>query len=177
VAGKPEEGGEQTVRTIGVISDTHGLLRKEALDALEGSRLILHAGDVGDPSILERLAEMAPVHAVHGNTDGGDLRRLLAPTVLVDLGAGDGSVGAAGAQGPLAYVLHDLADLDLDPAAAGIAMVVTGHTHEPSAEEREGVLYLNPGSAGPRRFRLPVTVAKVVIGGGKVEAEFLEIAG
>ena len=163
------------MRTIGVISDTHGLLREEAVRALEGSELILHAGDVGDEAILERLGVIAPVHAVHGNTDGGDLRRLLPPNALVDLGAEDGNVGAAGAKGPLAYVLHDLADLDLDPAASDIAMVVTGHTHEPRAEERGGVLYLNPGSAGPRRFKLPVTVARVVIGGGKVETEFLEI--
>ena len=163
------------MRTIGVISDTHGLLREEAVRALEGSELILHAGDVGDEAILERLGAIAPVHAVHGNTDGGDLRRLLPPNALVDLGAEDGNLAEAGARGPLAYVLHDLADLDLDPAAAEIAMVVTGHTHEPRAEEREGVLYLNPGSAGPRRFRLPVTVARVVIRGGKVETEFLEI--
>lgn len=163
------------MRTIGVISDTHGLLREEALEALKGSELILHAGDVGDEFILERLGEIAPVHAVHGNTDGGDLRRILPPTTLVDLAAEDGRVVETGAGGPLAYVLHDLADLDLDPAAAAITMVVTGHTHEPRAEERDGVLYLNPGSAGPRRFRLPVTVAKVVIRGGTLEAELLEI--
>lgn len=163
------------MRTIGVISDTHGLLRLEAVEALEGSELILHAGDVGDEAILERLGEIAPVHAVHGNTDGGDLRSLLPPNTLVDLGAEDGNVGQVGAKGPLAYVLHDLDDLDLDPAASEIAMVVTGHTHEPRADKRNGVLYLNPGSAGPRRFRLPVTVARVVVGGGKVEAEFLEI--
>ena len=163
------------MRTIGVISDTHGLLREEALKALEGSQLILHAGDVGDESILERLGEIAPVHAVHGNTDGGDLRRMLPPTALVDLGAEDGHPAEAGAKGPLAYVLHDLADLDLDPAASDIAIVVSGHTHEPRAVEKWGVLYLNPGSAGPRRFRLPVMVAKVVIEGGKLETEFFEV--
>lgn len=165
------------MRTIGVISDTHGLLREEAVEALRGSQLILHAGDVGDEAILERLGEIAPVHAVHGNTDGGELRQLLSPTTLVDLGAEDGNLSEVGPSGPLAYVLHDLLDLDLDPATAGIAMVVTGHTHEPKAEERDGVLYLNPGSAGPRRFKLPITVAKVVIGGGRVEADFLEIVG
>lgn len=163
------------MRTIGVISDTHGLLREEAVRALEGSELILHAGDVGDEFILERLGEIAVVHAVHGNTDGGDLRRLLPPNALVDLGAEDGNLAEGGARGPLAYVLHDLADLDVDPGAAEIAMVVSGHTHEPRAEEKDGVLYLNPGSAGPRRFRLPVTVARVVIGAGKVETEILEI--
>lgn len=162
------------MRTIGIISDTHGLLRPEAVKALEGSELILHAGDVGDPTILDRLGEIAPVHAVHGNTDHGELRHRLPATTVVDLSAEDGTV-AQGTDGPLAYVLHDLADLDVDPAAAHFAMVVTGHTHEPLMEERDGVLYLNPGSAGPRRFTLPVTVAKVVIGGGKVEVEILEV--
>ncbi len=163
------------MRTIGVISDTHGLLRPEAIHALEGSHLILHAGDVGDPAILERLGEIAPVHAVHGNTDGGDLRRTLPATAMVDLAAEDGRPSDAGPKGPFAYILHDLQDLDLDPAAAGIGMVVSGHTHAPLAEERDGVLYLNPGSAGPRRFTLPVTVAKVVLADGRVEAEILEI--
>jgi len=168
------------VRTIGIISDTHGLLRPEAVRALEGSALILHAGDVGEAGILDRLREIAPVHAVRGNTDRGELRDALPATALVDLAARDGRLAtragdAAESAGPLAYVLHDLYDLDLDPAAAGIAMVVSGHTHEPLAEERGGVLYLNPGSAGPRRFRLPVTVAKVVVGAGRVEAEILQI--
>jgi len=165
------------VRTIGVISDTHGLLRPEAIHALEGSALILHAGDVGDPRILERLAETAPVHAVRGNTDMGELRRTLPATAMVDLGARDGRPGGAGSGGVLAYILHDLLDLDLDPVAAGVGMVVSGHTHRPVAEEKDGVLYLNPGSAGPRRFSLPVTVAKVVIRDGRVEAEILEIVG
>jgi putative phosphoesterase len=165
------------VRTIGVISDTHGLLRPEVIRALEGSALILHAGDVGDPRILERLAEIAPVHAVRGNTDTGELRRSLPATATVDLGAADGRPGNAGPTGPVAYVLHDLLDLDLDPGTAGIAMVVSGHTHRALAEEKEGVLYLNPGAAGPRRFSLPVTVAKVLLGGGRVEAEILEIVG
>jgi len=165
------------VRTIGVISDTHGLLRPEAIRALEGSALILHAGDVGDPGILERLAEIAPVHAVRGNTDMGELRRMLPATAMVDLGAADGHPSHAGPAGPLAYVLHDLLDLDLEPEAAGVAVVVSGHTHRPVAEEKGGVLYLNPGAAGPRRFTLPVTVARVTLDEGRVGAEILEIAG
>lgn len=162
------------MRTIGIISDTHGLLRPEALKALEGSELILHAGDVGDARILERLRDIAPVHAVHGNTDHGELRRELPATAVVDLRSEDGSV-EEGTHGLLAYVLHDLEDLDVDPVAADLVMVVSGHTHKPLVEERDGVLYLNPGSAGPRRFKLPVTVAKVVIGSGKVETEILEL--
>lgn len=163
------------MRTIGVISDTHGLLRPEAIRALEGSDIILHAGDVGDARILERLGEIAPVHAVHGNTDAGEVRSALPATAMVDLAAADGRPGDAGPPGPLAYVLHDLLDLDLDPAAAGVGMVVSGHTHRPEIREREGVLYLNPGAAGPRRSTLPVTVAKVVLADGRVEAEILEI--
>ncbi len=138
------------MRVIGIISDTHGLLRPEAVAALEGSDVILHAGDVGDPAILDRLAEIAPVHAVHGNTDFGRLREELPETEVVEV-----------ADGVLACVLHILEDLDLDPAAADIAMVVYGHTHRPRVERRSGVLYLNPGSAGPRRFTLPVSVARV----------------
>lgn len=163
------------MRTIGIISDTHGLLRPEALKALEGSELILHAGDVGEASILEALGEIAPVHAVHGNTDHGSLRSDLPATLVVELATGDGEATPGGQSGPLAYVLHDLEDLDLDPVASGIGMVVTGHTHRPAIREKDGVLYLNPGSAGPRRLQLPVTVAKVILGAGKVEAEIVEI--
>jgi putative phosphoesterase len=149
------------VRTIGVISDTHGLLRPEALHALEGVDLILHAGDVGDVSILSRLGEVAPVLAVHGNTDRGPLRHSLPHTAVVDLGTVDGVPRDAEPRGPTAYVLHVGEELELDPAAAGFAVVVTGHTHIPHAEERNGVLHLNPGSAGPRRFDLPATVARI----------------
>lgn len=169
------------VRTIGVISDTHGLLRPEALAALRGSALILHAGDVGGPGILEELGRIAPVHAVHGNTDWGELRAGLPRTAVVDLASADGTVGPipGGEVGPIepaapaiadalrsgviAYLHHGDRALDLDPAAAGIALVVSGHTHRPRVEERGGVLYLNPGSAGPRRFTLPVTVARVTV--------------
>jgi putative phosphoesterase len=152
------------VRTIGVISDTHGLLRPEAVVALEGSALILHAGDVGNARVLEGLREIAPVHAVRGNTDGGELRGMLPATAVVDLGSGS-----------LAYLLHGDRELDLDPPAAGIVLVVRGHTHVPSVERRGGVLYLNPGSAGPRRFRLPVTVARVRVEEGGLNAEIVEL--
>jgi putative phosphoesterase len=170
------------VRTIGVISDTHGLLRPEAQEALEGSHLILHAGDVGDPAILDALQRIAPVFAVHGNTDRGALRAALPRSVVVDLGAPDGRIargeGAPQPRGPVAYVHHGDGELELDPEAAGIALVVSGHTHEPLNVRRGGVLYLNPGSAGPRRFMLPVTVAKVKVGeDGSMSAEVVEILG
>lgn len=168
------------MRTIGVISDTHGQLRPEAEHALQGSDLILHAGDVGDPRILEALERIAPVFAVHGNTDYGALRAALPRSVVVDLGAPDGRIadgpGAPEPRGPLAYIHHGDRELELDPEAAGIAMVVSGHTHKPLNERWGRVLYLNPGSAGPRRFTLPVTVAKVrVTDDGSVAAEIVEI--
>lgn len=163
------------MRIIGVISDTHGLLRPEAVAALEGSELILHAGDVGDLRILDELRRIAPVHAVYGNTDWGEVRGRLPRIAEVDLGSEDGKVAGAPA-GPLAYVHHGDRELDMDPAAAGIEMVVSGHTHRPLVHERDGVLYLNPGSAGPRRFTLPATVARVRVGeGGKLEAEIVTL--
>ena len=132
---------------IGVIADTHGLLRPEALKALRGVELIIHAGDVGGPEILAALQALAPVYAVRGNTDRGDFGRSLPQTQVVPVG------------GVQLYVLHELFCLDLDPAAAGLAAVIFGHSHRPHLERKEGVLYLNPGSAGPRRFTLPVTMA------------------
>ena len=163
-----------------MISDTHGRLRPEAEEALRGSDLILHAGDVGDPAILEALGRIAPVFAVHGNTDFGVLRAALPRSVVVDLGAPDGRVaegsGARPPTGPLAYVHHGDRELELDPEAAGIAVVVSGHTHKPLNERWGPVLYLNPGSAGPRRFTLPVTVARVKVGDdGTLAAEIVEI--
>jgi len=134
---------------LGLISDTHGLLRPEALAALQGSDLIIHAGDIGDPAILDSLRAIAPVTAVRGNIDKGDWASRLPETAIVE---------AAGAR---IYVLHDIHQLELDPAAAGFQIVVSGHSHKPGQSERAGVLYLNPGSAGPRRFRLPVTVARL----------------
>ncbi len=136
---------------MGVISDTHGLLRPEAMDALRGVEAIIHAGDVGDAAILETLRTLAPITAVRGNVDRGELARDLHATALLECG------------GVQIYVLHSLADLDLNPRAAGIGVVVSGHTHEPLIQERDGVLYLNPGSAGPRRFSHPVTVAELIV--------------
>ncbi|HTQ52872.1 MAG TPA: metallophosphoesterase family protein [Bryobacteraceae bacterium] len=134
---------------VGLISDTHGLLRPEALAALAGAELIVHAGDVGKPEILDALRAIAPVVAVRGNVDLGAWAKKLPKTAVAQ--AGDA----------LVYVLHDLDELDLDPAAAGFAAVVSGHSHQPRSYRRAGVLYINPGSAGPRRFRLPVTVARL----------------
>lgn len=169
------------MRRIGVISDTHVLLRPQALDALAGSDLILHAGDVGAPEILEALAEIAPVHAVHGNTDHGALRGALPREAVVDLGADDGTLAEDGPRGRVAYVIHIAEEVELDPAASGFGLVVTGHTHLPHLEERGGVLHLNPGSAGPRRFDYPVTVARLEVedepagAEGDVRAEIVEL--
>ena len=133
---------------IGVISDTHDLLRPEALDALSGSELIIHAGDVGKPEILERLREIAPVVAVRGNVDTATWAEALPETQVVRI------VGRS------IFVLHDRSQLVVDPVTAGYAAVVFGHSHQALVETSDGVLYLNPGSAGPRRFRLPITVAR-----------------
>lgn len=135
--------------TIGLISDTHGLLRQEAMAALQGSDLIIHAGDVGNPEIIHRLGAIAPVVAVRGNVDKGAWASQLPMTALVE------------ARSVLIYVLHDLQQLDLNPGVAEFNIVVSGHSHKPSRTERSGVLYVNPGSAGPRRFRLPLTVARL----------------
>jgi uncharacterized protein len=149
------DGAEKTARSasrsIGVISDTHGLLRPEAVAALAGVSHILHAGDVGSAAVLEALARVAPVTAVRGNNDHGPWAAALPETTVVELG------------GLSFYLLHDLHQLDLDPRAAGFAAVVTGHSHRPASDEKDGVLYFNPGSAGPRRFRLPVAVGRFTI--------------
>ena len=148
---------------IGVISDTHGLLRPEAVEALRGVSLILHAGDVGKPEILAQLEEVAPVKAVRGNVDRGEWAQKLPMTEVVEVG------------GVFFYMLHILEDLDLDLVAAGFKVVVFGHSHKPSQEVKRGVLYLNPGSAGPRRFKLPVSLALVRVRGQEVEVERLEL--
>lgn len=137
--------------SIGLISDTHGLLRAEALEALRGSRHIVHAGDIGDPAVLEALARIAPVTAVRGNNDKGPWARKLRDTEALEIAR------------TRIYVIHDLSQLDIDPAAAGIQVVVAGHSHRPAKDLRERVLYVNPGSAGPRRFKLPVTVARLAL--------------
>jgi putative phosphoesterase len=148
---------------VGVISDTHGLLRPAAVEALQGSEHILHAGDVGDPAILDTLRSIAPVIAIRGNIDAGGRCGHLPPTELVEL------------DGRTIYMLHDVKQLDLNPEAAGIAAVVFGHSHSPLIERRRGVLFLNPGSAGPRRFQLPVTVASLEIGPDTLDARIIEL--
>jgi putative phosphoesterase len=148
---------------VGVISDTHGLLRPEAVAALHDSEIIIHAGDVGDPHILERLRAIAPTFAVRGNVDTSAWAQALPLTEVVEVG------------GLQLYVLHNLADLDVDPKAAGFAAVISGHTHRPHAEVRDDVLYLNPGSAGPRRFTLPIAVARLRVSGTRLSHEIVEI--
>jgi uncharacterized protein len=148
---------------IGVISDTHGLLRPPAVVALKGVDYILHAGDVGGPEILDALARIAPVTAVRGNVDIEPWANKLAETELIELG------------GIAIYMLHDLGRLDLKPEAAGMRVVVYGHSHQPKIEERNGVLYFNPGSAGPRRFQLPVCVGKLRAENRTVRAELVEL--
>jgi putative phosphoesterase len=148
---------------IGVISDTHGLVRPEALRALAGSELIVHAGDVGTREVLDALARVAPVVAVRGNNDRGRWARTLAETEVVERA------------GHSLYVLHDLHELRLDPRAAGFDAVITGHSHQPRVERRHGVLYLNPGSAGPRRFRLPVSVARLSVGARRLDARIVTL--
>jgi uncharacterized protein len=148
---------------VGLISDTHGLLRPEALDLLRGSDLIVHAGDIGDPAILEELARLAPVTAVRGNVDTGDWAQAIPATEVVEVG------------GALLYVLHDVGDLDLRPDAAGFQAVVSGHSHKPGMRWKDGVLYVNPGAAGPRRFSLPISVGRLFVDDGKLSAELIEI--
>lgn len=148
---------------MGVISDTHGLLRPEALAALHGSDLILHAGDVGAPAVLDALRAIAPTTAVRGNVDTAVWATALPLTDVTSVGGLD------------LYMLHDRAALDLDPRAAGFAAVIFGHSHRPGAELKDGVLYLNPGSAGPRRFTLPITVARLTIDDGRLTHEILEL--
>jgi uncharacterized protein len=149
---------------VGLISDTHGLLRPEALAWLQGSDFIVHAGDIGDPAILEQLAALAPLTAVRGNNDNAAWGRALPERAWLQVG------------GVTLHVLHDLAELDLDPGAAGIAAVITGHSHQPCIEDREGVLLVNPGSAGPRRFRLPIAAGELHIEDGRLQARTTVLA-
>ena len=141
---------------IGVISDTHGLLRPEAIAALRGSDRIVHAGDIGSPDVLRAIEAIAPVTAVRGNNDHGPWAKKLPVTEVLAIG------------GASLYVIHDVKELDLDPRAAGLAVVIAGHSHRPLSEERDGVLFFNPGSAGPRRFRLPICVGHLVVHGARV---------
>ncbi len=150
---------------IGVISDTHGLLRSEALSALAGVDHILHAGDVGDPDILEELRTIAPWTAIRGNIDEHGRCAFLPATEVVEL------------DGFAFYMLHDSKQLDLDPVAAGFAAVISGHSHKQMIDWRKGVLYFNPGSAGPRRFQLPVSVGRIVVTDGKLEPAIIPLLG
>ena len=151
-----------TIR-IGLISDTHGLLRPEACDFLQGSHHIIHAGDIGNPSVLQELAAIAQVTAVRGNNDTEQWAEALPANEWLQFGEVN------------IYVLHDLSELNIEPKAAGISVVISGHSHKPSIDEREGVLYINPGSAGPRRFKLPIAAAELVIVGTSVTPRIMHL--
>lgn len=156
-------GAEQTTRIIGVISDTHGLVRPQALEALAGVEMILHAGDIGNAAVLDTLRDVAPVVAVRGNNDKGDWAESLAEWEVVEVG--DVSI----------YMLHNLNEIDITPAGT-FQVVVSGHSHKPAVEERRGVLYLNPGSAGPRRFKLPICLAHLTVEGNTVIAKLIDLS-
>jgi putative phosphoesterase len=148
---------------VGLISDTHGLLRPEALDFLAGSDHIVHGGDIGNPEILERLAAIAPLTVVRGNNDTAPWARTIPATARVDFG------------NVALYAIHDLKEIDIDPRAAGVRVVVSGHSHRPACSERDGVLYVNPGSAGRRRFSLPIAAAELIIEGDAVTAKLVTL--
>lgn len=149
---------------LGLISDTHGLLRAQALRAMQGTGLIIHAGDLGNAAILEELKKLAPVVAVRGNVDTAEWADSLPITAVANAGA------------TKIYVLHDVNQLELDPAASGFSIVVSGHSHKPGQTERDGVLYINPGSAGSRRFRLPITVARLDLDQRPWKPEFIDVS-
>ena len=151
--------------TVGLISDTHGLLRPEALDLLRGSDFIVHAGDIGNAEILVELARLAPVSAVRGNVDTGAWAQSLPETEVLAVG-----------EVARVYVLHAIDDLDLDPAAAGFHVVVSGHSHKPGFHRKNGVLYVNPGSAGPRRFSLPISVGRLRADADRASVDLIDIA-
>jgi uncharacterized protein len=159
---KPDDHGSAMLR-VGLISDTHDLLRPEAMELLRGSDHIIHAGDLCTLRILEELESLAPVTAVRGNNDRGAWTQRLRETELVQIGE------------VFIYTIHDVSRLDLDLHAAGVQVVVSGHSHKPRVERRDGVLYVNPGSAGPRRFKLPIAVGELAIGGASIEPRILEI--
>ena len=149
---------------VGVISDTHGLLRPQAKAFLVGCDHIVHGGDITDASVLEELSKIAPVTAVRGNNDRGAWAEKIHETELVRIGD------------IYVYAIHDLGDLDIDPRAAGVHVVVSGHTHKPFTQERDGVLFINPGSAGPRRFKLPISIAELTVVGTTVSSRTIELA-
>jgi len=150
------------MQRIGVISDTHGLLRPEALAQLQGCDHIIHGGDIGNPSILEQLAAIAPLTVVRGNNDNAPWAQTIPHTAHLDV------------EGVRLYVIHNIATMDVDPVAAGIHVIVSGHSHCPTKQFRSGILYLNPGSAGPRRFKLPVSVADILVDGPSLTARLIE---
>ena len=151
-------------KLIGVISDTHGLVRPQAIEAMAGADLILHAGDIGNQQVLDTLNTIAPVVAVRGNNDKGDWAQALPDWEVVEIG----NVSI--------YMLHDVKEIEISPSGGGFQVVVSGHSHQPSVEERRGVLFVNPGSAGPRRFTLPVSLAHLHVAGEKVEARIVELS-
>ncbi len=148
---------------IGLISDTHGLIRPEAVEALQGVELIIHAGDIGKPEVIAALKAIAPVLAIKGNNDIGAWAKPLPDTKLVKSGT------------TKLFIIHNVKELDCDPVARGYQVVVSGHSHKPSVSTRDGVLFVNPGSAGPRRFKLPVAVGKLFIEDNRVNAEIIEL--
>jgi putative phosphoesterase len=152
------------VLTIGLISDTHGLLRPEAVEALKGSDFIIHAGDIGSPQVLAALSQLAPVTAIRGNVDRGPWAYALPDNAVLQAGTA------------FIFVIHNIADLGLDPAAAGFQAVVSGHSHQPGWREKDGVLFVNPGSAGPRRFKLPISVGRLLVTETGITADLIELA-
>jgi len=152
----------KAVKVIGLISDTHGLVRPEALEALRGVDLIIHPGDIGGHEVLDALRPIAPLHVIKGNNDRGAWAKKLPDTKTISVG------------GTKLFLIHDVNDLDFDPSRRGITVVISGHSHKPSIAERDGALFVNPGSAGPRRFKLPVAVGKLRIDDGKLKAEIIE---
>lgn len=150
-------------KVIGLISDTHGLIRPQALEALRDVDVIVHAGDIGKPEVIDSLKTIAPVVAIKGNNDTEPWAKPFPGTKLVKAGAAR------------LYIIHNVKELTVDPAALGFAAVISGHSHKPSVSHRDGILYVNPGSAGPRRFKLPVSVGKLVVNGANLEAEIIEL--
>ena len=161
----PHGKAKPGMKTIGIISDTHGLLREEAIHALKGVDLIIHAGDIGSLEVIEKLMEIAPVKAVRGNCDRGKWATKLPGTETVRM------------ENKNIYVLHDLKELNIDPRKAGIDIVISGHSHRAKEERKDGILYINPGSAGPRRFKLPVSLARITLGSNIVDTRFINLEG
>jgi putative phosphoesterase len=153
-----------TTKRIGLISDTHGLMRPEALDALRNSDLLIHSGDIGKPEVIIALQEIAPLVAIKGNNDRGPWARRLPDTKKIALG------------NTRLYVIHNVNELDFDPARRGFRVVIAGHSHKPAIHTKDNVLFINPGSAGPRRFKLPICVGRLTIQGESIEAKIIELA-